>query len=164
MLSTTKYNYRRKAPHLQKDNRPVFLTICTYQRLTIPEPLRTMILDCCLRQHTTMYELHTAVVMPDHVHLLLTPRRDGEGWPYSIPDIGRAIKGPSAKALNRALNRQGRAWQEECFDHVLRSDESLTEKIAYILNNPVRAGIVQRRDNYEWAWDGDAPHLPPRER
>jgi putative transposase len=164
MLSSIKYDYRRKAPHLQKNNRPIFLTFCTYRRLIIPETLRSMVLDCCLRPNTNMYELHTAVVMPDHLHLLLTPRRDDTGWPYSIPDIARAIKGPSAKWLNRALGRQGRVWQEECFDHVLRSDESFTEKIEYILNNPVRAGLVRKRGQYPWVWDGDAPYLAAREK
>jgi REP element-mobilizing transposase RayT len=105
-----------------------------------------------------------AVVMTDHVHLLLTARRDSDGWQYSIPDIVRAIKGPSAKALNRALSRQGRAWQDECFDHVLRSDESLSEKIEYIRQNPVRAGMVERWQDYPWIWDGDAPYLAPMER
>jgi len=78
--------------------------------------------------------------MPDHVHLICTPLADSDG-PYSIPEIMHAIKSESAHRINEALGRKGRVWQDESFDHVLRSDESLAQKIAYMLENPVRAGL-----------------------
>ena len=64
-----------------------------------------------------------------------------------------ALKGASAHMINRRLGRKGKVWQEESFDRVLRSSESLDEKIAYILNNPVRKGLVSRpEDYYPWLW------------
>ena len=62
-------------------------------------------------------------------HLLFTALRNEEGWLVSLPQIMRLIKGRSANFVNKLLDRQGRVWQEESFDHVLRSNESLSEKM-----------------------------------
>jgi hypothetical protein len=43
-------------------------------------------------------------------------------------------------------------WQEESFDHVLRSNESFAEKLEYIRQNPVRRGLVQKSEDYRWLW------------
>jgi len=90
--------------------------------------------------------------MPDHVHLLLTPLRDGEGLPYSLPSILKSIKGTSAREINQLLGHCGPVWQEESFDHVLRGSESFTEKLEYIRQNPVRRGLVGRPEEYHWLW------------
>jgi REP-associated tyrosine transposase len=81
--------------------------------------------------------LHTVIVIPDHAHLLLSPLRDVEGWNFSLPQIMHAIKGASARKINVLLGRSGPVWQEEFFDHVLRSNESLAKKVDYICQNPV---------------------------
>jgi hypothetical protein len=46
----------------------------------------------------------------------------------------------------------GAVWQEESFDHVLRSNESFEQKLEYIRQNPVRAGLVSRPEEYRWLW------------
>ena len=51
----------------------------------------------------------------------------------------------------------GNMWQEEFFDHVLRSAESYGEKWNYVRNNPVRAGLVANADN--WSWQGEVEEL-----
>ena len=43
-------------------------------------------------------------------------------------------------------------WQEESFDHVVRSNESLENKIEYIRQNPVRRGLVKSPEEYPWLW------------
>jgi hypothetical protein len=43
-------------------------------------------------------------------------------------------------------------WQDEFFDHVLRGDESLRETIDYIRQNPVRKGLVDKPEDYQWLW------------
>ena len=92
------------------------------------------------------------VVMPDHLHLLLTPLADAQGNPYSVVEILQSIKGASAHSINRALHRSGPVWQEESFDHVPRSNESFEEKLEYIRQNPVRRGLVERPEDYPWLW------------
>lgn len=110
-------------------------------------------LDCCLHAHQTKYNLYVAVVMPDHVHMILTPLIDQERRRIApLSDIMKGIKGTAAHVINRQLKRRGAVWQEESFDHLLRSSESLDAKIAYILANPVRKGLVTVPSEYRWVW------------
>ena len=90
--------------------------------------------------------------MPNHVHLLLTPLRNPDGWPYPLVDILQCLKSATAHRINKLLYRSGPVWQDESLDHVLRSDESLHEKCEYIRQNPVRRGLVKRPEDYRWLW------------
>ncbi len=98
-----------------------------------------------------MFELLAVVVMPTHVHMALTPRQTGAGQ-ISIPEIMQAVKGASAHLINKELGRQGRVWQQESFDRALRREEQVDGKILYMLENPVRAGLVKNPLDYPWMW------------
>ena len=127
---------------------------------------RDIVLEHCLREHSTnvarapspancpkpRINLLAAVVMPDHVHLLLSPLRDGAGWPFPLVDILQCLKSATAHRINKLLHHSGPVWEEESFDHVLRSAESLKEKCEYIRQNPVKAGLVRRPEDYLWLW------------
>jgi len=89
--------------------------------------------------------------MPDHVHLVLTPLRDENGL-FSVAEIMQGIKSSSAHQINRALNRTGQVWQHESFDHVLRREEGIEAKVEYVIQNPVRAGLVRNISEYPWLW------------
>jgi REP element-mobilizing transposase RayT len=148
--------YRRNLPHFQRDGRAHFITFATWHRLLLSESSRCIALDSCQHDHGLRYDLHAAVVMPDHVHLILTPMVDlARKQVWTLPAILDAIKGASAHRINASVGRKGHVWQDESFDHVLRSDESLIEKIAYIRDNPVRAGLVERSNGYRWSWVAD---------
>jgi REP element-mobilizing transposase RayT len=100
--------------------------------------------------------------MPDHAHLILTPMTDYvRQLVVSLSEIMKAIKGASAHAINRRLGRNGTVWQQESFDHVLRSAESLDGKIRYVLENPVRRGLVNDWNEYRWLWQEPqaTPHV-----
>ena len=91
--------------------------------------------------------------MPDHVHMIFTPLVNHEAREiWSLGSIMDAVKGASAHKINRVLQRKGHVWQTESFDHVLRSSESLDAKVAYVLNNPVRDGLVDLPGDYPWIW------------
>ncbi len=157
--------YRRNLPHLQRDYKPHFITFVTKKRSILPGWARDIILDCCRHDHGTKYELYAAVVMPDHVHLILTPLIDrSRTRAVPLPEIMKAVKSSSAHFINRQSGFHGAVWQEESFDRVLRCSEKLDEKVAYILSNPVRSGIVADWRDYPWVWYQEAPdpHLPPR--
>jgi REP element-mobilizing transposase RayT len=101
-----------------------------------------------LHDNDLKHFLHVAVVMPDHVHLIFTPLvNSGKREIYSLAEIMGGIKSASAQLINRELDRCGKVWQTESFDRVLRSSESLDAKAAYILDNPVRAGLVSKWDD-----------------
>jgi len=145
--------YRRQLPHLQCDDKPHFLTFCTDHRWILPEVARSIVLESCLHDEGTKINLLVVVVMPDHVHMIFTPlvnQQDVEV--YSLAEITDAIKGASAHKINRALLRQGRVWQSESFDHVLRSSESLRQKVQYLWDNPVRQGLAEQWEKYPWLW------------
>jgi len=145
--------YRRKLPHLQRDNKPHFLTFCTHQRWILPETVRDVVLGSCLHDNDTKIDIRAVVVMPDHVHMIFTPLvNEQAGEVYSLGEIMDAIKGASAHKINRQLGRTGRVWQTESFDRVLRSSEKLDEKIQYTLDNPVRQGLVSECAQYRWLW------------
>lgn len=147
-----KYVYRRRLPHYQKADRAVFVTFCAGCCDPVPESLRDLILQHCLHDQGVKVQVHAVVVMPNHVHLLLTPLPDGRGDPYSLVEILQSIKGASAHSINRMVHRSGPVWQEESFDHVLRSDESFEEKLEYIRQNPARRGRLERPEDYRWLW------------
>ena len=145
--------YRRNLPHLQKDFTPHFITFVTRLRWILPPVARDIVLACCCHDHRIRYELHVAVIMPDHVHMILTPLLDQpRAEMFSLMRIMQSLKGASGRSINETLSRQGPVWQQESFDHVLRSSESLDAKIDYVLQNPVRRGLVADWCDYPWAW------------
>jgi REP element-mobilizing transposase RayT len=147
-----RYEYRRRLPHYQRDDRPIFVTFRTHAGLHLTPEARTLALQHCLHDHGKTIRLHAVVIMPDHVHLLFTALRDGEGWTFALPEMLRAIKGSSARSINKLGGRSGPLWQDESFDHVLRGNESLRETVEYIRENPVRKGLVRKPEEYEWLW------------
>ena len=105
------------------------------------------------------FRLHAWVIMPEHVHLLLTP-------PLPDVDVSRilsAIKRRSATLILAEMRARGdapsRLWQPGGgYDRNILGGSGLNEKIAYIHTNPVRRGLVSRPEDWAWssarAWAG----------
>lgn len=151
--ATPKYRYRRRLRYLQRADADLFVTFCT-AGWQLPGGARDLVLQHCLREHGTRIHLYAVVIMSDHVHLLLLPLRGHDGWPFPLVDILQCLKGATAHRINKLLHRDGPVWEEESFDHVLRSDEVLKEKVEYLRQNPVRRGLVSRAEEYRWLWVG----------
>lgn len=95
-------------------------------------------------------KLHCFVVMPNHVHVLLTPYRP-------LREVTKWIKGASARRVNQILNRTGKPfWQDESFDHWVRSRTEFSRIKRYIAFNPVRAGLVEELG--AWPYSTAGPH------
>ncbi len=108
-------------------------------------------LNSYLHDNGVKFDLKAVVVMPDHVHMIFTPLTNNQNMEiYSLAEIMDAIKGASSHRVNKVLGRHGRLRQAESFDHVLRFSENLDAKMAYLLENPVRAGMVLRWTEYPW--------------
>jgi REP element-mobilizing transposase RayT len=91
------------------------------------------------------YELHAYVVMPNHVHILITPL-------ISVVQLIASLKGVSARDANRLLRRVGCPfWQPEYYDHWVRDEKQANRIAGYIEANPVKAGLVIRAEDYEWS-------------
>jgi putative transposase len=94
------------------------------------------------------YELHAWVVMPNHVHLLLTPF-------VTISRFMNSLKTASATRANALLKRTGQPfWQEESFDRVVRDDAEFRRTLQYIETNPVVAGLADSPERYRWSSAG----------
>jgi REP element-mobilizing transposase RayT len=159
----------RILPHLQRDDTPHFVTFNTHGRWLLPLPARTIALDSCRHDHGRTMHLHIAVIMPDHVHLIFTPLVDYDrGRIYPLSQILWAIKSASAHRINKVMERLGAVWQEEYFDTAIRRSDSLDQKIEYVRQNPVRAGLVATPEDYQWSWEAPRPRaasalkIPPQ--
>jgi REP element-mobilizing transposase RayT len=156
-MKPRKYIYQRNLPHIEKDDRAHFITFDAYQRWHLPPAARDIALAHCLHDNGSKMHLHVAVVMPDHVHLIFTPLRCETDELYSFEEIVGSIKGASAHTINRKLKRSGTVWQDESFDHIIRHQESMKQKIQYVCENPVRRGLVTRPEDYKWLWKEPQP-------
>ena len=92
------------------------------------------------------YEVHAYCFMPDHCHLLLA----GKAAQANLSDLIRGFKGCSAKSLRQFGIFD--AWQKGFYEHILRSGEDCASAMAYIFENPVRAGLA--KDVYAWPFSG----------
>ncbi len=92
------------------------------------------------------YALHAWVVMPNHLHVLFTPKA---GWEMS--QITQAWKSFTAHECNKMLQRTGEFWQREPFDRFIRDETHFATAIAYIENNPVKAGLCERAEDWQWS-------------
>jgi len=121
-----------------------FVTICGKSRNVnqfCHPSLGSVILDSIRYRHGKgIWFCHLAVLMPDHVHLIL-----------GFPDVPRfsLIVGDWKRWLTK---NHGVSWQENFFEHRLRQEESLGNKAEYILQNPVRAGLIREAKDWPYTW------------
>jgi putative transposase len=101
------------------------------------------------------YELLAFCIMPNHVHAVFTPLPSGENSYHALSQIMHSPKGYTAHMANRQSRRKGAFWQNESYDHVVRSTGELQRIIAYVQNNPVRAGLVQEWQQWPWTYCKD---------
>ena len=98
-----------------------------------------------LAQDEEMYSLHAFVVMPNHVHLLLTPNTP-------FPRIARLVKGATARWANQLLGTTGKAfWQDESYDHRVKNRDEWSRIRRYIELNPVRSGLAATPESYPYS-------------
>ena len=103
------------------------------------------------------------MIMPEHVHIVCIPPLESKLGPI----IGE-IKRISAKKIREKLmenpgtlidrltsNRDGISkfalWERRCYDHNCRTIESVWEKVNYCHNNPVKRGLVNKPENWQWS-------------
>jgi putative DNA methylase len=85
------------------------------------------------------YRLYAWVIMPNHVHALITPLKD-----HSLSDILHSWKSHTAKQINKQLGQTGQFWQEEYYDRMIRDETHYAAVVDYIENNPVKAGLCAK--------------------
>jgi len=84
-----------------------------------------------------VYQLHEFVIMPNHIHLLLTPSQTN-----SLERAIQYVKGGSSHRIHKAHGSRMEIWQPGFHDWTVRDPDDWREKVGYIHNNPVRAKLV----------------------
>ena len=141
---------RRRLPHWHREGSTYFVTFRLLAG-TLLESERRIVRDHILAGHGRFYTLSAAVVMPDHVHLILRPLAG-----YDLSRIMKGVKGVSANLLNRARGSSGHLWQDESYDRILRGADEFDEKLEYMRSNPVKAGLCSVGEEYDgWLYIPD---------
>lgn len=133
-----------------------FVTTCTFQRHRVlaDDTLHAICREVWqTAEHRDGWIVGRYVVMPDHVHFFCAPRRDER----KLETLVGKWKEWTAKYAHRRLGVLMPLWQEGFFDHVLRSSESYDEKWEYVRQNPIRAKLVMRAE--DWPYQGEIHDL-----
>jgi REP element-mobilizing transposase RayT len=151
----------RNLPHWQIGGSTYFVTIRT-KGLELPLEARAIVLEACRHFDGSRYNLWSAVVMPDHVHLLIQPTEIGKGKWHSLSAILHSIKSFTANKVNELLKREGAVWQNESFDRIVRDEAEFYEKWNYIRNNPFKNGLADSPEDWAGFYEatGKMPVLP----
>jgi len=96
-------------------------------------------------ERLSYFELLAYVVMPNHVHLVIAPKKP-------LRQITNGLKGATSRAANAILNRTGKPfWQDESYDHWIRNEREFGRICAYVECNPVSAGLVSKPEDWRWS-------------
>jgi REP element-mobilizing transposase RayT len=108
-----------------------------------------MVQNSLLKFDRERYRLFAWVVMPNHVHTLMT-RFEG----YELKDIFHSLKSYTAHEANKMLHRSGQFWLEDYFDRYIRNAEHFQKTVRYIENNPVKARLCEKPSDWPFssAW------------
>jgi putative transposase len=157
--------HARRLPHYHSIGQPTFLTWLlagtlpkgrSFSHATAGESFLAMdrlldnarTVEAILHRDSVCYELHSYVLMANHVHLLITPRVD-------VSKLTQSLKRFTARKANRMLGRTGSPfWQDESYDRLIRDPQEFNRIATYIEMNPVRAGLVATPEVFQWssAW------------
>jgi len=111
----------------------------------------------------TWYDLYAMCIMPNHVHILFDTsvqlldengfyQEDKINDYVQLDRIMKRIKGGSSRKINSYLRREGNFWQKDSYDHYVRSEGEFCRIYNYILMNPVKAGLVQNWEDWNFTF------------
>ncbi len=146
-----------EVPHWVHGTPTYFLTICCVPRglnHLCREPAASAVFEAvAFRHRTERWQVHLLLLMPDHLHALVSLPR--------AHDLGKTV----ANFKELTAKRAGILWQRDFFDHRIRARESLREKWDYICLNPVRKGLARSPDDWPYVWrpesEAAGPAVPP---
>lgn len=129
-----------------------FVTMVTQERVPYFSNFymaRKAVQQICLLHNEKKLYSYAWIVMPDHIHWLFQLGKE-----QSLSNVINLFKGRTARILNKEINKKGKFWQSAYHDHAIRKDEDIKKIARYIVANPLRAGLVERIEDYSH-WDAD---------
>jgi REP element-mobilizing transposase RayT len=111
----------------------------------------TILSDTAQDLRVELCRMYAYTIMPNHMHLLLRPLNRGE-MVVSVSEIMQRMKGASSRKVNLYLKREGSLWYREYYDHWVRGSREFLNIVEYIRQNPVKAGLVKKAEDWKWTW------------
>ena len=112
------------------------------------DKISSIVLQSLLFQHEINYNLWSACIMSNHVHVVLSTLKDSP----LLNVILQNHKKFTAVKSNKVLRRSGQFWEEESFDTIIRNDRHFFNAVNYCIQNPVKAGLVNHWKDWKWTY------------
>jgi putative transposase len=149
--------------HAPQETRTFFTSSATWERRSILQSNRLcdLLLDI-LRENRAKqrFYVHEFVFMRNHIHLILTPAPL-----VSLEKAMQFIKGGFSYRVKKEINLSHELWQKGYNEHRIKNAEEYAQHVAYIRMNPVKAGFVERPEDYPYSsarLSGEVDPAPPQ--
>lgn len=138
--------YRRRLPHWRLDRSVYFVTwrLAPNQAVLTPDE-RSELMSAFKHFDNHRYVLYAAVVMDDHVHVLVKPM-----GMHSLQELLHSWKSFASHKFRRDYGRRPPIWQDEYLDRIVRDEKEFLDKAQYVLNNPLKTW--PDLEDYPWVW------------
>lgn len=110
------------------------------------ESVARVVCENLLHFDQVKYKLHAWVIMPNHVHTLITPVNG-----FLLSQIVHSWKSFTSKKANELLNRRGEFWRRDYFDRLIRDEKHYVKTVEYIHNNPVKASLCLAPEDWRFS-------------
>ena len=120
-----------------KDRKEIFLNNSLCRILLVSLEYYKIILE---------YKVLGFCIMPDHLHLIIKPSDR-----FNPSFIMKMVKGSFTRKVNKLNDTKGSYWQSSFFDEVIRNDYQLRTQLQYVHDNPVKAGLVEKEEDYPYS-------------
>jgi putative transposase len=132
--------------HATSNGQTYMITSSTWGRRSLfsREVWAKLLIDALYHYRGMAYLLHEFVVMPDHIHVLLTPRA-------SLEKAVQFIKGGFSYRAKKELSSNMEVWQKGFSDHRIRDASDYRLHQSYIRQNPVRKNLCARAEEYPYS-------------
>jgi len=132
---------------IEDRDRIFFVTTNIARGIAVFTPAERDLILAVLDQHRQRgdFLLFGYVVMPSHLHLLVSPQKQG------LIRVMRDLKSKTGFDITRRRKIHGPIWQERYFDNIIRRVRDFWQKLEYIRRNPVEAGLVGNPEEWKWS-------------
>ena len=118
-----------------------------YGSASLKQPeIAKMVQDSLLKYDGSRYRLFAWVVMPNHVHWLMTRSED-----QKLEEILQSFKSYTAHEANKMLSQYGKFWMDDYFDRHIRNERHFAATVRYIEQNPVKAKLCKKASDWPYS-------------
>jgi putative transposase len=147
---------RPKREHATANGQTYMVTFDTWQRRALFRNAKwaELLIEVLYHYRGSAYFLHEFVVMPDHVHILITPK-------VNLEQAVQFIKGGFSFRVKKELGSNLEVWQRGFSDHRIRDSADFAQHVLYIHQNPIKEGLWERSEDYLYSSAHTRRNLDP---